>query len=197
MRALPLALYSGEKKEDMVALRVGRMKGPRARETRWKGMKEEEMPHVVLKTAVAPPEGINTYQAIPEMVAFHRLGPLPSRTRTIGLGRMLVSLDDDGGELCGLQSHVKTGRWKAEPSPLPAVDAEGSLVIMHPGGGDELVFIGAEPDFTWHEESQSLHISLSEGTALIFRVATCLLVGVDREGRLTDIWMLDLDLSVG
>lgn len=160
-------------------------------------MEEKGMPRVELKTAVAPPTGINTYQAIPEMVAFHRLGPLPSRTRTIGLGRMLLSLDDDGGELFGLQSHVKTGRWKTETDPLPAVDAEGSLVILHPGGEDEMVFVSADPGFTWHEESQSLHISLSEGTALIFRVASCLLVGVDREGRLTDIWMLDLDLNLG
>jgi len=160
-------------------------------------MNEEGMPRVELRTSVVPPPGINTYQAIPEMVAFHRLGPLPSKTRTIGLGRMLLSLDDDGGELFGLQSHVKTGRWKTEPDPLPAVDAEGSLAIQHPGCENELVFFSADPGFSWHEESQSLHISLQEGTALIFKVASCLLVGVDREGRLTDIWMLDLDLSLG
>lgn len=149
-----------------------------------------------MKTTLRPPLGINTYKAIPEMVAFHRLGPLPSSTSTIGLGRILLSLDGDGGELFGIQSHVKTGRWKTETDPLPAADAEGSLVILDPSGGDELVFISADPRFTWHEESQSLHISLSEGTALIFKVASCLLVGVDRGGRLTDIWMLDLDLSL-
>jgi hypothetical protein len=160
-------------------------------------MNETELPRVELKTTVVPPTGINTYQAIPEMVAFHRLGQLPSKTRTIGLGRMLISLDDDGGELVGLQSHVKTGRWKTEPEPLPVADASGSLVILHPGGEGDFVFVGADPRFTWHEESQSLHISLGEGTALVFEVASCLLVGVDREGRLTDIWMLDLDLSLG
>ena len=54
-----------------------------------------------------------------------------------------------------------------------------------------------EPRFLWHEESSSLRISLCEGTALVFKVADCLMVGVDRKGRLTDFWMIGLDLATG
>ncbi|RJP30372.1 MAG: hypothetical protein C4536_10070 [Actinobacteria bacterium] len=159
-------------------------------------MSDDEMPRVELKTAVEPPLGINTYQAIPEMVEFHRLGPIPLSTRTLALGRMLLSLDGDGGEVVGLQSYVKTGRWKSEQEPLPAVDAAGCLVILLPSGVDDPVFIAAEPGFAWHEDSRFLRISLGGETALVFQVASCLLAGVDRAGRLTDIWMLDLDLSL-
>ncbi len=159
-------------------------------------MEGMELPRVALKTEVEPPPGLNTYQAIPEMVEFHRLGPIPARTRALALGRVLISVDPEGGEVVGLQSHVKTGRWRTDQEPLPVADAEGSLVILHPGGDEDLVFLAAEPRFTWHEESNALHISLGGETALVFKVASCLLAGVDRKGRLADIWMLDLDLSL-
>ena len=159
-------------------------------------MKGIELPRVALKTEVEPPPGLNTYQAIPELVEFHRLGPLPSKTRSIALGRVLLSLDAEGGEFVGLQSHVKTGRWKTDQEPLPVADAEGSLVILHPEGEEGLSFLAADPHFTWHDESSSLHISLGGETALVFKIASCLLAGVDRKGRLSDIWMLDLDLSL-
>jgi hypothetical protein len=160
-------------------------------------MSELELPRITLKTEVEPPQGMNIYQAIPEMVEFRRLETAPPKARTLGLGRMVITLDGENGELVALQSYVKTGRWKtgeAETPPMP--DAEGALIIAYPGGTEDFAYLPAEPRFIWHDESSSLRISLGEGTALVFKVADCLLVGVDREGGLTDIWMLGIDLSL-
>ncbi|MBC7229076.1 MAG: hypothetical protein H5T74_01625 [Actinobacteria bacterium] len=161
-------------------------------------MRQEEYPRVSLLTHREPPRGLNIYQPLPELVEFRRLEKPPSRVRTIGLGRLVVLVDGEGGELVGLQSYVKTGRWKSEGTEAPPLpDARG--VLAFPAGEDteELAFFPAEPRYLWHDETASLRIAISGETALVFEVADCLLAGVDREGRLTDFWLLDLDLRVG
>lgn len=160
-------------------------------------MDEQGLPRVELRTDKKPAGGMNIYQAIPETIEFSRLVAPTGRVRTLGLGRVALSLEDKTGELVGLRCYVKTGRWKtSEAEAPPEPDAEGTLVIIHPSGEKDILFIPAEPRFVWHEESHSLRISFAMEIALLFRVADCLLAGVDRKGRLTDIWMLDLDLSL-
>lgn len=150
-----------------------------------------------MKTDETPPVGANSYQAIPEMVEFTRRDAPPASVRTLALGRVALALDGESGELAGLQCYVKTGRWKREEESPPLMpDAEGVLFLEPPGGNESLTYLPVEPRFLWHEASSSLRISLAEGAALVFKVASCLLVGVDREGRLTDIWLTDLDLAL-
>ncbi len=160
--------------------------------------KEGRFPRVVLETDREPPRGLNLYQAIPEMVEFRRLERPPSRVRTIGLGRLVVVVDAEVGELVGLQSFVRTGRWKTEGTEEPpAPDARGILRFPALARDEDLAFYPAEPEYLWHEESASLRISIVDGVALVFEVADCLLAGVDREGSISDFWLLDLDLRVG
>jgi hypothetical protein len=160
-------------------------------------LEEPEMPRVELRTESQPVKGISLYQAIPEMVEFTRLGPVSPTVSTLGLGRAAIILDGETGELVGLRCFVKTGRWRtgeAEAPPQP--DAEGRLIVTRSGGEEDVTFIPSEPRFLWHEESRSLRISFRGDMALVFKIADSLMAGVDRRGRLTDIWMLDLDLSL-
>jgi hypothetical protein len=158
---------------------------------------EESLPRIVLRMESDPVAGENIYQAIPEMIEFRRLRSLAGRTRSLGLGRVMLSLDAESGDLLGLTCYVKTGRWRSlHSSPPPEVDAEGILAVDLLQTREDMVFVPAEPDFIWHEESRSLRISFNDALALVFRVADCLLVGVDREGHFTDIWLLDLDLAL-
>ena len=160
--------------------------------------KETRYPRVALLTDREPPRGLSVYQSIPEMVEFRRLEKPPLRMRTIGMGRLAVMVDVDCGELAGLQSYVKTGRWRTEGTEAPPVpDARGVLTFPRAGEAEDLAYFPAEPRYLWHEGSASLRIAIAEGTALVFEVADCLLAGVDREGAISDFWMLDLDLRVG
>lgn len=159
-------------------------------------MQEQDWPRVELRTWQKPARGENLYRAIPEEVEFRRLDAPSPRARTLALGRLVLALDRESGELSGLQCFVKTGRWRTEGTePPPPPDAEGRLAVSYPCGEEDFSYLAAEPRFLWHEESRSLRVALREGTALAFQVADCLLVGVDREGRLTDVWMLGLDLA--
>jgi hypothetical protein len=161
-------------------------------------MQEIYLPRVALKTEAEPPRGMNTYQAIPEMVEFRRSEVPGGEVHTIALGRLAISMESESRELVSLQSYVKTGRWKtSEHGPSRHIDAQGVLVIKDPGGDEGFAYHASEARFFWHEESASLHIALGDGAALAFKVADCLMVEVDREGRLTDIWMLGLDLEQG
>jgi hypothetical protein len=163
-----------------------------------RSMGNKTLPQVRLITDQEPPRGINVYQAIPEMVEFRRMGAPPAGVCTLAMGRLALALDKENGELVGLQCYVKTGRWKrSEEWPALVPDAAGILVLEHTCGEEGFAYFEAELRFLWHEESSSLRITLAEGMALVFRVADCLLAGVDREGRLTDIWLLGLDLALG
>ena len=160
-------------------------------------MDEKELPRVELRTEREPVRGMNTYQAIPETVEFNRSRAAVGSVRTLGLGRVALTMEGETGELVGLRCHVKTGRWKTgEAEAPPEPDAEGVMAIAHPFAAEDILFLPAEPRFFWHDGSRSLRISFSAGMALVLKVADCLLAGVDRKGRLTDIWMLDLDLSL-
>ncbi len=161
-------------------------------------MSEETLfPRVALMTDREPPRGLNLYQPLPEMVEFRRLERPPSRVRTIGLGRLVVLVDKEGDELAGLQSYVKTGRWRTqgtEKPPLP--DARGILIFPARMDEEDLSYFPAEPKYLWHDETASLRISIGKGADLIFEVADCLLAGIDRHGAISDFWLLDLDLRV-
>ena len=159
-------------------------------------MCEDWYPRVRLDTQAEPPRGTNIYRSIPEMVEFAPLDPAGGGLRSLALGRVLISLRGESSEFAGLQSYVKTGRWKRAEEPPGEPDAQGVMYIDLPPGGESPVFVSAEPRFLWHEESSSLRITLAEGMALLLRVADCVSVGVDRDGRLTDIWLLELDLEV-
>jgi hypothetical protein len=170
--------------------------GERLTSMRGETMGEKDLPRVKLRTSDKPPGGMNSYEAIPEMVEFRRAGPPPARVRTLALGRLALSLEEESGELVGLRSYVKTGRWKTgEAEPPPEPDAEGILEIDYPRGAGGFSYLPSQPLYLWHEESASLRISLDEGAALVFKVADCLMAGVDRKGRLTDVWMLGLELA--
>ncbi|MEW6553138.1 MAG: hypothetical protein AB1384_02490 [Actinomycetota bacterium] len=159
-------------------------------------MDVEGPPRVRLLTQVEPPRGSVMYQAIPEMVAYERGDAPRAGVRTLAFGRLVLALEGAEGELVGVQCHVKTGRWKREDEPPPEPDAEGVLLVGGAEGEGGITFIPSDPAFFWHEESYSLHILLKPGLALVFKVADCLLAGVDAGGNLTDIWMLGLDLAL-
>ncbi|NPV59582.1 MAG: hypothetical protein HPY75_07960 [Actinobacteria bacterium] len=154
------------------------------------------LPRVEVKPDLPPAEGINIYTAIPETVEYRRLDLPPCRTMTLGLGRLAVGIAAESREIASLLCHVKTGRWRTEGvEPPPEPDYEAGIAILLDFGEDDLVFLPVEPRFLWHEESRSLRLSLAEGTALVIRSANCLLVGIDAAGRLTDLWLLELDLE--
>lgn len=161
-------------------------------------MKKEgvALPRVEVRPDLPPAEGVNTYTAIPETVEYRRLDLPPSRTLTLGLGRLAVGITAESREIASLFCHVKTGRWRTEGvEPPPEPDYEAGIAILQDFGEDGLVFLPLEPRFLWHEESRSLRLSLAEGTALVIRAANCLLAGIDAAGCLTDFWLLDLNLE--
>jgi hypothetical protein len=160
-------------------------------------MEKSELPGVKVNTNEVPTRGENVYVAIPESVEFRLLDRPPGEISSLGMGRVVLALDSKTRELVGLQAHVKTSRWKTgEAKPPPQPDAEGSLIIKYPFGQEDFAYISATPDYIYHEESSSLRIKLGEGMALAIRVADCLMVGIDSQGHLIDIWMLDLDIEV-
>jgi hypothetical protein len=159
-------------------------------------MEHTGLPRIRLLTGMIPPRGINFYQAIPEMVVFERADPPRAGVRTLGFGRLAIALDGADGKLAGVQCYVKTSRWKREDDPPPQPDAEGVLVVEDIGGIEGFAYVPSDQVFYWHEESASLHISLQPGTALVFKVADCLMAGVDIKGALTDLWLLGLDLAL-
>jgi len=160
-------------------------------------MEESELPRVKVNTNEVPARGENVYIPIPESVEFRRLDRPPGEVSSLGMGRVVLALDSKNRELVGLQAYVKTGRWRTEGAePPPEPDAEGALIIKYPFGQEDFAYISATPGYSYHEESQSLHIKLGEGMALAIRVADCLMVGIDSKGQLTDIWMLNLDIEV-
>ncbi len=158
-------------------------------------MDTAERPRVRLVVGPEPPAGENTYQAIPEMVEFRLAEKVPAGVHTLAMGRLAIAVDGGSGALAGLQCHVRTARWRhGEPPPEP--DAEGVLVLEFTPGADGFAYLPAELRFLWHEESSSLRINLQDGLALVFKVADCLMAGIDRSGSLTDIWLLRLDLAL-
>lgn len=159
-------------------------------------MEGASLPRVEVRTDLPPAEGINIYVAIPETVEYRRLDLPPSSVLTLGLGRLAVGILAHDREIASLFCHVKTGRWRTEGvEPPPEPDYESGIALKQEFGEESLVFLPLEPRFLWHEESRSLRISLAEGTALAIKAANCLLVGIDTAGRLTDFWLLDLDLA--
>ena len=160
-------------------------------------MEDHGLPLLGVNTESAPARGENLYVAIPESVEYRRMDRSPGEVKSLGLGRLVLALDSSSRELVGLLAHVKTSRWKTgEAEPPPEPDAEGALIVKHDFGEEDFAFISISPVYLFHEDSQSLRIRFAEGAALIFRAADCLLAGIDRGGRLTDIWMLDLDILV-
>jgi hypothetical protein len=160
-------------------------------------MKEYELPGVIVNTNEVPSRGENTYIPIPESIEFRRSDRTPGEISSLGMGRVVLALDSKTREMMGLQAYVRTARWKTEGvEPPPEPDAEGALIIKYPFGQEDFAYISVAPDYLYHEESRSLRIKLGEGMALAIRVADCLLAGIDSNGQLTDIWMLDLDIEV-
>lgn len=160
-------------------------------------MENNALPSVKVDTDALPARGENLYVAIPESVEYRRLDKTPQGVISLGIGRIVLTLDSKTRELMGLQAYVKTGRWRTEDvEPPPEPDAEGALFLMYPFGKEDFVYLPAAPGYSYHEESRTLRIKLAEGTALAIRAADCLLAGIDSEGQLTDIWMMDLDIQV-
>ena len=160
-------------------------------------MEKSDLPGIKVNTNEVPARGENIYIPIPESVEFRRLDRPPGEISSLGMGRVVLALDSKTRELVGLQAYVKTSRWstgEAEPPPEP--DAEGALIIKHPFGQEDFAYISVTPDYSYHEESRSLRVKLGEGMALAIRVSDRLLAGIDSQGQLTDIWMLDLDIEV-
>jgi hypothetical protein len=155
------------------------------------------LPKVEIRTSKSPPEGMNLYVPIPESVQFVRRDAAPRSLLTLGLGRLALRFTAAERELEGLHCHVKTSRWRGSGTEAPPEpDAQGVLAILHEFDEGGFAYIPMDLAFMWHDGSRSLRICMSEGTALVIRVADCLLAGLDGGGRLTDIWMLDLDLEL-
>lgn len=160
-------------------------------------MAESGLPKVVVETNLITARGENLYIAIPESVEYRRLDRPPGKVNSLGLGRLVLAIDSDSQELVGLQAYVKTSRWKTgEAEPPPEPDAEGALSVEHPFCEEDFAFISVTPAYQFHEDSHSLRIKLAEGADLAFQAADCLMIGLDRGGNITDIWMLDLDIQV-
>jgi len=160
-------------------------------------MEKSDLPRVKVNTNEVPARGENIYTPIPESVEFRRMDRPPEEVSSLGMGRVVLALDSKTRELVGLQAYVKTGRWRTEGTePPPEPDAEGALMIKYPFEQEDFAYISATPGYTYHEKSRSLRIKLGKGMALAIRVADCLMAGIDSQGQLTDIWMLDLDIEV-
>lgn len=152
---------------------------------------------MAIRTDREPPAGENVYQAIPEAVEFRRLDAPPRGGLTLGLGRLALTFSEPEGELEGLHCHVKTGRWKTEGTqPPPQPDSRGVLAVLQDFDEEGFAYHPLELSFHWHEASRSLCIRLGYDAPLVIEVADCLLAGIDAAGRLTAVWMLDLDLSL-
>ncbi|MDY6796821.1 MAG: hypothetical protein SWK76_16290 [Actinomycetota bacterium] len=156
-------------------------------------MPGQKLPEARVDTSIKAASGENIYKAIPGSVEYRRLDTGIRSVRNLGAGKMILSLDRENGELLGLQSFVKTARWRMEGVELhPNPDIEGALLIGYCFGDKDFAYLTVSPVFRFNEESRTLRIKLSEGRVLVVKAADCLLAGIDGKGSLTDIWMLDL-----
>ena len=156
-------------------------------------MPRQQLPEARIDTSRKAASGENIYKAIPGSVEYRRLDTGIRSARNLGAGKMILTLDRENGELLGLHSFVKTARWRTEGvEPPPDPDTEGALLLVYRFGDEDFAYLPVTPAFRFNEERRALHIVLGEGKVPAVRAADCLLAGIDGEGYLTDIWMLDL-----
>jgi hypothetical protein len=161
-------------------------------------MKAAALPMVKVDAQGPIALGENIYSALSGSLEYRRLDLKLEEVCSLGLGRLILNLSRESGELLGLSAYVKTGRWKTEGvGRPPRPDVQGKLYIQHHLGEEDFAFQPLEPAFMFDDKTRSLLIELRGASALVIQAANCLLVGLDREERLSDIWLLDLVFLTG
>ncbi len=112
------------------------------------------------------------------------------KVKTIALGKLVLTLEGTTQRLIGLRAHTPSSRWKVEGTePLPEADAQGGVIFTHDFQGQDLRFYNLYPKYEYHQPDESLRIRLHGDYDLVIRVGDRILLGMDRTGVLTDIWL--------
>jgi hypothetical protein len=160
--------------------------------------KRRRLPGVMLDTSRTCARGNNFYIPLREYVEYRRTDTGRRKVRNLALGRVMLTLEKETGELLGLGCYVRTSQWRCRQGVIPpSPDAEGALRLEYPFSGEDFAFMDLQPGFAYDELYHYLQVTFAgEETALVLKAADCLLVGVSRTGRLTELWMLDLDMNL-
>ncbi len=116
-----------------------------------------------------------------------------ARTKTLALGKLILSLEGETQRLIGLRAYTPSNRWKVEGTePPPEADAQGGVSFLLDFQGQDLFFHNLYPGYEFHSRDNSLRIRVRGSCDLVIRVGERLLLGMDRAGLLTDLWLEDL-----
>jgi hypothetical protein len=149
----------------------------------------------ILRLRVEPGEellpGFACYRSLDRAVELSPVLFMPgARIKTLALGKIILTLDGDTQRLIGLRAYTPSGRWKVEGTEAPPeADARGAVVFTHDFHGQDLCFHNLYPGYEFHPPDNSLRVRLPGKYDLVIRVGDSLLLGLDREGLLTDFWL--------
>lgn len=137
------------------------------------------------------------YRSLDRVVEISPSSYIPgARTKTLALGKLVLSLDGITQRLVGLRAFTPSGRWKVEGTELPpAADAQGGVSFTLDFQGQDLYFHNLYPKYEFHAPDNSLRIRVRGDFDLVIRVGECLLLGMDRAGILTDFWLEGLKFT--
>lgn len=115
------------------------------------------------------------------------------KTKTLALGKLVLSLEGSTQRLVGLRAFTPSNRWRVEDTePTPGEDAQGGVIFTLDFKGQDLYFHNHYPKYEFHAPDGSLRIRIRGSCDLVIRVGECLLLGMDRSGALTDFWLENL-----
>lgn len=131
------------------------------------------------------------YRSLDRAVEISPTSYIPgARTKTLALGKLVLSLEGKTQRLLGLRAFTPSSRWKVEGTePPPDVDAQGGVSFTLDFRGQDLCFHNLYPQYEFHAPDNSLRIRIRGDFDLVIRVGDCLLLGMDRAGNLTDFWL--------
>lgn len=141
--------------------------------------------------------GLAYYRSIDRSVEIFPSLFIPGeRTKAIALGKLVLNLEGTTQRLTGLRAHTPSNRWKVEGTePVPEEDARGGVIFTHDFRDQDLCFCNLYPKYEYHQPDGSLRIRLHGNYELVIRVGDCLLLGINRMGVLTDIWLESLKFT--
>lgn len=149
----------------------------------------------ILHLKVVPEEdllpGCAYYRSLDRSVEISPTLLIPGeKVKTIALGKLVLTLEGTTQRLIGLRAYTPSSRWKVEGTePRPEADAGGGVIFTHDFQGQDLCFYNLYPKYEYHQQDGSLRIRLRGDYDLVIRVGDRLLLGMDRTGVLTDIWL--------
>ncbi|MBC7253226.1 MAG: hypothetical protein H5T72_04570 [Actinobacteria bacterium] len=151
--------------------------------------------HSLLNLKVEPGgeliHGSAYYRSLDRAVEISPASYIPgARTKTLALGKLVLSLEGITQRLVGLRAFTPSNRWKVEDTePPPAADTQGGVSFTLDFRGQDLCFYNLYPKYEFHAPDNSLRIRVRGSFDLVIRVGDCLLLGMDRAGILTDFWL--------